>query len=55
MKNPDYWAKDDKGNQLPYLDGVEYIFIADTMTQEMSMKNGEADMLQSMPPGKDSS
>ena len=53
VKNPDYWAKDDKGNQLPYLDGVEYIFIADTMTQEMSMESGEADMLESMPPGKE--
>ena len=52
MKNPDYWAKDDKGNQLPYLDGIEYIYIADTMTQEMSMENGEADMLMGIAPGK---
>ena len=52
VRNPDYWAKDNKGNQLPYLDGVEYTFIADAMTQEMSMKNGEADMLVGLAVGK---
>jgi peptide/nickel transport system substrate-binding protein len=52
VKNPDYWKKDDNGNPLPYLDAVENIFIADTMTQAMSMKNGEADMLGAMVPSK---
>ena len=45
VKNPDYWKKDDKGNQLPYLDGVEYIFASNTLTQNSMMQNGEADMI----------
>ena len=45
VKNPDYWKKDDKGNQLPYLDGVEYIFASNTLTQNSVMQTGEADML----------
>ncbi|MFH0941935.1 MAG: ABC transporter substrate-binding protein, partial [Chloroflexota bacterium] len=24
QKNPDYWKKDEKGNQLPYLDGINF-------------------------------
>jgi peptide/nickel transport system substrate-binding protein len=45
VRNPDYWKKDDKNNQLPYLDAVEILFIADTVTQESAMQAGEADML----------
>jgi peptide/nickel transport system substrate-binding protein len=44
VKNPDYWKKDDSGNQLPYLDGVEYVFSGDVLTQNNMMKMGEADM-----------
>lgn len=45
VRNPDYWKKDAKGNQLPYLDAVDILFIPDTVTQESAMQAGEADML----------
>ncbi len=44
VRNPDYWAKDEQGNQLPYLDALEYVFIADPMTQLAEMKTGDIDM-----------
>jgi peptide/nickel transport system substrate-binding protein len=46
-KNADYWKKDERGNQLPYLDGITYLFMNEPLTQKMSMKAGEADMASS--------
>jgi peptide/nickel transport system substrate-binding protein len=40
-KNPNYWDKDADGNQLPYLDGIEYWGISDPMTLIASLKSGE--------------
>jgi peptide/nickel transport system substrate-binding protein len=45
VRNPDYWRKDANGNQLPYLDEVKILFIADPVTEESAMQAGEADML----------
>ncbi len=39
-KNPDYWQED-----KPYLDGIEFIFIADPVTQLAALKAGEAHVL----------
>jgi ABC-type transport system substrate-binding protein len=44
VRNPSYWMKDDKGNQLPYLDGIDITYIADPLTQRSSMQAGEGDM-----------
>jgi peptide/nickel transport system substrate-binding protein len=44
-KNPDYWKKDDNGNSLPYLDGVDHIFATDPMTQYNIMLSDDADIL----------
>jgi len=38
-----YWGVDDKGNKLPYLDGVEEYFISDPMTKSAAFEEGEAD------------
>jgi peptide/nickel transport system substrate-binding protein len=43
VKNSNYWKKDAQSNQLPYLDGIEFIFINDSMTRWMMMKAGEGD------------
>jgi ABC-type transport system substrate-binding protein len=48
VRNPDYWVKG-----KPYLDGIEYIFIADSTTQRMTMQIGQADLTSSNP-GKES-
>lgn len=46
VRNPDYWQK-----VKPYLDAVEYLFIADKMTQQAAIQAGEADALM-VEPGK---
>jgi peptide/nickel transport system substrate-binding protein len=45
VKNPDYWKKDANGNQLPYLDGVTIMPIADPNTRLMTIKSGTGDMV----------
>jgi peptide/nickel transport system substrate-binding protein len=37
----DYWCKDAKGNQLPYLDGVEMYFVTDPVTMSMAFEAGD--------------
>jgi peptide/nickel transport system substrate-binding protein len=44
-KNPNYWAKDAQGNQLPYLDGVETWVIPDEMTRKAALIKGDLDMV----------
>jgi peptide/nickel transport system substrate-binding protein len=44
VRNTNYWKKDDQGNQLPYLDALNFIFIADPMTQLAVMKSGDAEI-----------
>ena len=34
VKNPDYWGKDAAGNQLPYLDRLEYVMVEDESAAE---------------------
>jgi oligopeptide transport system substrate-binding protein len=42
-RNPNYWKKDDFGNQLPYLDKVKFRFIKDLSQQLLEFKNGNLD------------
>jgi oligopeptide transport system substrate-binding protein len=42
-KNPKYWAKDEFGNQLPYLEKVKFRFIKDLSQQLLEFKNGNLD------------
>ncbi len=44
-RNPDYWKKDENGNSLPYLDGVEMIFVTDQLTRSAALLSGTADMM----------
>jgi peptide/nickel transport system substrate-binding protein len=44
VRNTDYWKKDADGNQLPYLDGIEYQITADPSTRETILKSGAGDM-----------
>lgn len=52
-RNPAYWKKDEQGNQLPYLDGIEFIFVSDYLTQKSMMQTGEADVANSIDVGKE--
>jgi len=42
-KNPTYWGKDSAGNQLPYLDGLEYVMVEDNSAQNLQMQSGSVD------------
>jgi len=43
-RNPDYWMKDADGNQLPYLDGMEFRVIEDSETAADALRNGDIDI-----------
>ena len=51
-RNPNYWGKDPvglgKGNQLPYLDGVKILVIADASTRLAAFRTGKADKSDSL-------
>jgi peptide/nickel transport system substrate-binding protein len=40
-RNPDYWATDADGNQLPYLDAIEFRPIPEIETRLNSLRSGE--------------
>ena len=42
-RNPNYWMKDEFGNQLPYLDGAKFRFIKDNASQQLEFTNGSLD------------
>ncbi|MFC2036117.1 ABC transporter substrate-binding protein [Chloroflexota bacterium] len=48
-RNPDWWRKNPigpgKGDQLPYLDGVNYFFILDPSQRLAAMRTGKVDFL----------
>ncbi|MBK9333905.1 MAG: ABC transporter substrate-binding protein [Ignavibacteria bacterium] len=48
-KNPDYWAKDEHGNQLPYLEGVKFKFIKELSQQMLEFQNGNLDECYRLP------
>jgi len=43
-KNPNYWRKDDKGNQLPYLDEIEFRPIPELQQRANGLASGEIDL-----------
>ena len=42
VKNPNYWGKDESGSQLPYLDGVTFVFSPDEGSQVAALQGGQA-------------
>ena len=47
----DYWRTDEDGNQLPYLDGIEFRPIADDVQRVNALETGEVDMMVTLSPG----
>lgn len=43
VRNPSYWKKDDKGRQLPYLDGIVNPIIPDPQTGVSAFRAGKTD------------
>ncbi len=52
VKNPKYYLKDEKGNQLPYLDSVQFKIIPSKIDQLISFEEGEIDFIDGLPSGK---
>ena len=40
-RNPDYWATDEQGNQLPYLDRIEFVPVVDSQNRMNGLLAGE--------------
>lgn len=47
-RNPNYWGKDAEGNQLPYLDGIDIIQPADSVSACNILRSGDADCMINM-------
>ncbi len=43
VKNPNYWRKDAKGRQLPYLDKIEFISVKEASQRAAAVRRGTAD------------
>ena len=44
-RNPYYWKVDPEGNQLPYLDGIDFSIVQDAEVLLLNVLQGEIDML----------
>lgn len=42
-RNPNYWKKDKKGNNLPYIENLVYKIVADNNTEFLLFKQGKTD------------
>ncbi len=43
-RNPSYWQKDAKGNQLPYLDKITFVPVVDASARDNQLEGGQLDM-----------
>jgi peptide/nickel transport system substrate-binding protein len=44
-RNPYYWKKDSKGNRLPYLDEIDFLFVPNADAQVVRFQSGETDVI----------
>lgn len=44
-RNPNYWLSDENGNQLPYLDAIEFRVIEDSQVRGEALRSGDLDMM----------
>jgi peptide/nickel transport system substrate-binding protein len=44
-RNPYYWKKDVKGNRLPYLDELVFLFVSNADAQVLRFQSGETDLI----------
>lgn len=48
-RNPNYWKKDEFGNQLPFLGGIEITYAKDKKSELMAFRNKEIDLVLQIP------
>lgn len=44
-RNPHYWKQDTKGNRLPYLDELDFLFVPSSDAQVLRFQSGETDVI----------
>lgn len=44
-RNPYYWKSDTKGNRLPYLDELDFLFVPSADAQVLRFQSGETDLI----------
>jgi peptide/nickel transport system substrate-binding protein len=44
-RNPYYWKRDSKGNRLPYLDEIDFLFVPNADAQVVRFQSGETDVI----------
>jgi len=44
-RNPNYWKADGKGNRLPYLDEIVFLFVPSADAQVLRFQSGETDVI----------
>ena len=49
-RNPYYWKEDMKGNRLPYLDEIDFLFAGSQDVQAMRFEAGETDVISGLSP-----
>jgi ABC-type transport system substrate-binding protein len=55
LKNPNYHMQDEDGNQLPYLDSLEFVVEGKSLQQLELFENGKLDIIDGLPPSRISS
>ncbi len=48
-RNPNYWKKDEFGNQLPYLDAIRVSYIKEKKNELLEFKKGNSDLVYKFP------
>lgn len=48
-RNPDYWGKDELGNQYPFLDGIRYTFVKDKIKELEAFEKGHLSVMYELP------
>ena len=49
-RNPNYWRMGEDGDALPYLDGLEFIFLSEASAQFEALRGGQVDWINYMSP-----
>lgn len=48
-RNPDFWGQDADGNQLPYLDGITFLFYPEPVARTTAIQTGNVDWIEYVP------
>jgi peptide/nickel transport system substrate-binding protein len=48
-RNPNYWDKGADGQPLPYLDRVEMLYVPESNSRVLGLRNGDYDVIQTVP------